>query len=1275
MERAAAPATAAQAATATRGASLASALLDASSVDAALAVVRDTLDRLESHRRQQQSARAASLPPSPPPSPPRSPAQVAPTPRTAPLNQPSNYDTRTDSNPENDLEVQVPDGLSAGDSFEVHYNGLSFPVVVPEGCGGGTLLTVDVPTADDRPIRERPSLHVEAPAAREEDEMQHAPAHRDAPAFAPARPDGGNSGDDERRNRSGVRPDTASRLRHAMNGSPSLGFSIVGRDSSPAGAVVSEVVEAVRVEREANKQERLKQEVVEMERAERARINRAELDKVKAMTMHEMIEELISDDMPSALGGRAKKLLFLTHEQAELMATNSECLGKMLEAFDVGKPQLVINLLESGGFGDWTRQRTKDGWSRINTRWAPGVRHGKAPFLTAEDERAAEYRIDLFMSDILIPLAVQTHAVVICCAIPSLCILSASFTRMFQAVKAKWTGKPPFTVLSTTNDMLALYSSKKYPENVPAGADWGSVKDSPLTARYQGTFWRKVMEASLSWKDHHASIAKGLDVLTENPLEFDLDNNAETFVIVNDGGRGTFAMLIKALTRHLAANLPSLAIKTGCSRKRPLGMKDPSTLEVAADSAISGTPTLFLDVRPVKPEIFQNVKSRDQLVQRARNAFTERNRALVERGMCDTLDACALAYFHEMLVGDGDPTTEELTGGKSAGEEPTPIHRAIAVKLRQKRKKVEKVDSAGRNFLVSGNPTRSSMSSMPSMPSFVRAKTRSSFDSPKRAPTIQIATPPATSSPSSIPSSRRFSQRLRSPGTSKPTEEPHEPVEEPDGDVDVLEGAVARVGSLLNRKNDEYKYVEKWTDEPASLQQTVALSDWFTETYFNCGWNVLDDIRERTDVKGESFEVQGRQMYRNEMLAMSVACRTLLSSENFYHINLTQHATAKRLVAQLVQLDRLPRENTLESLQLLRSAWRDYDVAMLLAGRYKRMCKLAYILQLLLGWLAIALASVADADIACAAAASNTPIAWLPLTCGEEGCGLVHAVFAVSVAMTLVIAADSILHSHSRWRHLRIGAGALESVIWKYRTRTGAFEVDETGGNSQDPHGPEEALLRAVRSTRQIMLASANLATSELGKKYPLTVYKHLQDRGEPKAIPRARMTADADARHTEETVKDDFQSPTQPTKYIALRIEPAMAFYQKRIPRYARRAALLKLLVAVFGIAASVLARYEETLYVVLVTAFGAAITSWSEFSDTQRKTERYTRCVHALRDLLDWWRCLGEVEKASKPNINRLVQATEMIINEEQTAWTSTPQGDKAEEDDHLRKAADRE
>ena len=58
-----------------------------------------------------------------------------------------------------------------------------------------------------------------------------------------------------------------------------------------------------------------------------------------------------------------------------------------------------------------------------------------------------------------------------------------------------------------------------------------------------------------------------------------------------------------------------------------------------------------------------------------------------------------------------------------------------------------------------------------------------------------------------------------------------------------------------------------------------------------------------------------------------------------------------------MQLDRLPKENSLEGLLLLRSAWRDHDVAMLLAGRYKRVCKAAFLMQLLLGWAAVALST------------------------------------------------------------------------------------------------------------------------------------------------------------------------------------------------------------------------------------------------------------------------------------------------------------------------------
>ena len=55
----------------------------------------------------------------------------------------------------------------------------------------------------------------------------------------------------------------------------------------------------------------------------------------------------------------------------------------------------------------------------------------------------------------------------------------------------------------------------------------------------------------------------------------------------------------------------------------------------------------------------------------------------------------------------------------------------------------------------------------------------------------------------------------------------------------------------------------------------------------------------------------------------------------------------QRLVRQLVRLDRLPRENPLSGLRLLSDAWRDYDVAFLLAGRWKAATKALLLPQLI----------------------------------------------------------------------------------------------------------------------------------------------------------------------------------------------------------------------------------------------------------------------------------------------------------------------------------------
>ena len=60
----------------------------------------------------------------------------------------------------------------------------------------------------------------------------------------------------------------------------------------------------------------------------------------------------------------------------------------------------------------------------------------RAPFLSREEERAAEAKIDMFMSDVIIPLAAATNAIVICEACAGMCALSDSFLRMFSIAKA-----------------------------------------------------------------------------------------------------------------------------------------------------------------------------------------------------------------------------------------------------------------------------------------------------------------------------------------------------------------------------------------------------------------------------------------------------------------------------------------------------------------------------------------------------------------------------------------------------------------------------------------------------------------------------------------------------------------------------------------------------------------------------------------------------------------------------------------------------------------------
>ena len=130
-------------------------------------------------------------------------------------------------------------------------------------------------------------------------------------------------------------------------------------------------------------------------------------------------------------------------------------LGIRRSSGDSKRAQLVINLLESGGFQPYTTHTDAERWVQLNQRWAPGVKYGHAPFTSSEEQRKAHSAIDGFMASVLLPLAAQTHAVVICSALQGACALSEAFMRIYRLSMHKWGSEPPFTVLSTTNDVPA----------------------------------------------------------------------------------------------------------------------------------------------------------------------------------------------------------------------------------------------------------------------------------------------------------------------------------------------------------------------------------------------------------------------------------------------------------------------------------------------------------------------------------------------------------------------------------------------------------------------------------------------------------------------------------------------------------------------------------------------------------------------------------------------------------------------------------------------------
>jgi hypothetical protein len=180
-------------------------------------------------------------------------------------------------------------------------------------------------------------------------------------------------------------------------------------------------------------------------------ISQEQLQMIKARTMFQMTEEIFDDT-----GGGRKRLLFLTNSQAEFLAGSSSSLQKMLEALEIPRPKLIINLLSSQGFTDYCKNM---GAMEDLGKEETGLVPGRGSFLALDDEISAIEKLDHFMASVILPLAAQTQAIIICNACPNNCMLSSSLTRMLSVHRSKWGQDIPFTVLSVSANVPYLYQN------------------------------------------------------------------------------------------------------------------------------------------------------------------------------------------------------------------------------------------------------------------------------------------------------------------------------------------------------------------------------------------------------------------------------------------------------------------------------------------------------------------------------------------------------------------------------------------------------------------------------------------------------------------------------------------------------------------------------------------------------------------------------------------------------------------------------------------------
>lgn len=299
---------------------------------------------------------------------------------------------------------------------------------------------------------------------------------------------------------------------------------------------------------------------------------------------------------------------------------------------------------------------------------------------------------------------------------------------------------------------------------------------------------------------------------------------------------------------------------------------------------------------------------------------------------------------------------------------------------------------------------------------------------------------------------------------------------------------------------------------------------------------------------------------------------------------------------------------------LLDHAWscfREYD------GNARRLQKVFGRLQggiLVTGILAVVLISIQKELADEFPKSLKTPLPYLKGT--WEG-ALHLAILCLPILGAFLAGISHQFKPGDKWVLLRGGAEAVKREIFRYRARTGGDTLADSSGNSA----------RGLLAERLKTIAE-RLIRTDVSKEGCQTFA-------------------------AKPSVHDSFDRLT-PSQYVELRVDDQLKFYAKRIQKLSRRNfwfSVSSLFVGGFG---TVLAALKLEVWIAVTTTVSTALLTYLRYYQTEETLTKYNYTKGDLTEVKVWWSQLSIAEKRMRPNIDKLVDLTERVLEQETAGWS---------------------